>query len=62
MSKRVLYGHPLSGNVHKVRLALSMLGLPYEEVLVDITKPREQSYLKYVRLLLPIFTIGVQKQ
>ena len=31
-----LYGHPLSGNCHKVRLLLSALGLPYEEVLVDL--------------------------
>jgi glutathione S-transferase len=31
-----LYGFPLSGNVHKVRLLLSALRLPYEEVTVDI--------------------------
>ena len=34
--KRILFGHPLSGNTHRVRLLLSMLNLPYEEVPVDI--------------------------
>jgi glutathione S-transferase len=33
-----LYGFPLSGNTHKVRLLLSALQLPYEEVTVDLTK------------------------
>jgi glutathione S-transferase len=31
-----LYAHPLSGNVHKVRLLLSALGLAHESVLVDL--------------------------
>ena len=30
-----LYGHPISGHVHRVRLMLSLLGLPFEEVAVD---------------------------
>jgi glutathione S-transferase len=33
----ILYGHPLSGNTHKVRLLLSALHLAYEERLVDVT-------------------------
>jgi len=33
----LLYGHPLSGNTHKVRLLLAALALPYEERLVDVT-------------------------
>lgn len=32
----ILHGHPLSGNVHKVRLLLSALGLHYEERFVDV--------------------------
>jgi len=36
MPVRRLYGHALSGNTHKVRLLLSILGLAYEEVGVDI--------------------------
>lgn len=32
----LLYGHPLSGNVHKVRLLLGYLGLPYEERETDL--------------------------
>jgi glutathione S-transferase len=31
-----LYSHPLSGNVHKVRLLLSALGLPHETITVDL--------------------------
>lgn len=31
-----LYDHPRSGNCHKVRLLLSMLGLPYQTVFVDV--------------------------
>jgi glutathione S-transferase len=31
-----LYGHPLSGNVHKVRLLLSALDLAHDSIVVDI--------------------------
>ena len=30
-----LYGHRISGHVHRVRLMLSLLGLPFEEIPVD---------------------------
>jgi glutathione S-transferase len=33
-----LYDHPRSGNCHKVRLMLSMLGLEYRSVFVDVTQ------------------------
>jgi glutathione S-transferase len=33
-----LYGFPLSGNTHKIRLLLSALHLPCEEITVDLTK------------------------
>ena len=33
-----LYDHPRSGNCHKVRLLLSMLGLPYESRFVEVLK------------------------
>src|ERR1700755_1649295 len=32
----LLYGHPLSGNAHKVRLLLAQLALAYEERTVDL--------------------------
>ncbi|MES2937881.1 MAG: glutathione S-transferase family protein [Pseudomonadota bacterium] len=32
----VLYGFPLSANTHRVRLLLSMLGIPYEERTVNL--------------------------
>lgn len=43
-----LYDHPLSGNSYKVRLFLSILGLPYESVLVDVPKGahREASFTR----------------
>lgn len=31
-----LYGHPLSGHAHRAELFLSLLGLPYEKVDVDL--------------------------
>ncbi|WP_374653328.1 glutathione S-transferase family protein [Dongia sp.] len=33
-----LYHHPLSGHSHRVRLFLSLLGIPHELVLVDLAK------------------------
>jgi glutathione S-transferase len=30
-----LWGHPVSGHVHRVRLFLNLIGLPFEEVAVD---------------------------
>lgn len=35
---RTLYDHPLSGNCHKVRLLLSILGLPYQSEFIDVPK------------------------
>ena len=37
----VLYQHPISGHCHRVEALLSILDVPYEKVLVDLTK--EQS-------------------
>jgi glutathione S-transferase len=31
---------------HRVQIALAELGLEYEEVLIDLKKPREEWYLK----------------
>lgn len=31
-----LYDHPLSGNCHKIRLFLSMLGIDHESVFIDV--------------------------
>ncbi len=40
---RTLYAHPLSGNSHKVRLLLALLGLPYEEITVDLSTGEQHS-------------------
>jgi len=32
-----LHGHPVSGHAHRVELLLSLLGLPFEKVVVDLT-------------------------
>lgn len=37
-SQVVLYGFPLSGHVHRVRLFLNLLSVPFHEVTVDLTK------------------------
>lgn len=38
-----LYFHPLSGHAHRVRLFLSLLGLPYALVQVDLAKGAHKS-------------------
>lgn len=40
---RTLYGHHLSGNVHKVRLLLGWLALPYVELAVDIPAGQQRA-------------------
>jgi glutathione S-transferase len=37
-----LYGFPLSGHVHRVRLFLTLLKLPFEEIALDLTKGEQQ--------------------
>ena len=44
-----VYHHPLSGHAHRVRLFLSLLGLPFEAIEVDITKG-EQKKPEYLAL------------
>jgi len=36
------YHHPISGHAHRVRLFLSLLGLPFEAIEVDITKGEQK--------------------
>lgn len=38
-----LYGHPISGHVHRVRLMLSLLGLPFDEVPIDFATREHKS-------------------
>ncbi|HEY0818488.1 MAG TPA: glutathione S-transferase [Rhizobacter sp.] len=44
-----LYQHPLSGHAHRVKLLLSMLDLPFEEKLIDVTKG-EQRHPEFLAL------------
>jgi glutathione S-transferase len=44
-----LYDYPLSGHAHRLRLFLSLLGLQYERVVVDMLKG-EHKAPEYVRL------------
>jgi glutathione S-transferase len=37
-----VYHHPLSGHAHRVRLFLSLLDLPFEEIEVDITRGEQR--------------------
>lgn len=37
-----LYAHPISGNVHKVRIALALLGLPHSERHVDLARGEQR--------------------
>ena len=38
-----LHAHPLSGHVHRVELFLSLLGLPFEKVMVDFARADHKS-------------------
>jgi len=38
-----LHGHPLSGHVHRVELFLSLLGLPFEKITVDLACAEHKS-------------------
>lgn len=39
---RVLHGYPVSANTHRVRLLLSLLGLPWRETLVDLARGEQR--------------------
>lgn len=54
-----LYDHPLSGNCHKVRLLLSMLGRPYESVFVDV--PKGENRKDWFSSISPLAQIPVLK-
>jgi len=43
MSELKLYDFPLSGNCYKIRLLLSMLGLPYQRETIDSTRGETQT-------------------
>lgn len=43
MSYFTLHQHPFSGHSHRVALMLSLLGLPYNEVVVDLAKGEQKS-------------------
>ena len=46
MPKITLYTNYGCPYAHRVHIALKELGLPYEEVIIDLDKPREPWYLK----------------
>lgn len=54
-----LYAHPLSGNVHKVRLLLSALHLAHEMIVVDVAADRTPDFLaKNPRGQVPVLEDG----
>lgn len=42
----ILYTNHRCPYAHRAHIALEELGLPFEEVIIDLTKPREPWYLK----------------
>jgi glutathione S-transferase len=54
-----LYDHPLSGNCHKVRLFLSMLGRDFDSVLIDV--PRQVNKEPAFTAINPLQQIPVLK-
>jgi len=56
-----LYGHPISGNSHRVRTFLSILGLEYENIVVDLPSGahKKPDYLELNPLgQVPVLTDG----
>lgn len=53
--KIIFYTNHLCPWAHRADITLKELGLPYEEVIIDLNKPREEWYLKInpVRTYLP---------
>ncbi|KZF25190.1 thioredoxin-like protein [Xylona heveae TC161] len=46
--KIILYTNHLCPWAHRAHIALKALELPYEEVIIDLSKPREEWYLKEI--------------
>ena len=46
--KITLYTNHLCPYAHRAHIAIKELGLPYEEVIIDLDRPREPWYLKEV--------------
>lgn len=44
--KIILYTNHTCPWAHRAHIALKELGLPYEEVIIDLDTPREEWYLK----------------
>ena len=54
-----LYGSPLSGNTHKVRMALAFLGLPWDERPTDAAARRSDAFAALTPMRqIPLFVDG----
>ncbi|NIJ38642.1 glutathione S-transferase [Sphingopyxis panaciterrae] len=54
-----LYGSPLSGNTHKVRMALAFLGLPWDERLTDAAARQSDAFAALTPMRqIPLFIDG----
>ncbi|MCA0211233.1 MAG: glutathione S-transferase N-terminal domain-containing protein [Proteobacteria bacterium] len=54
-----LYGSPLSGNTHKVRMALAFLGLPWDERLTDAAARQSDAFAALTPMRqIPLFVDG----
>ncbi|WP_447765285.1 glutathione S-transferase family protein [Sphingopyxis panaciterrae] len=54
-----LYGSPLSGNTHKIRMALTFLGLPWDERLTDAAARRSDAFAALTPMRqIPLFIDG----
>ncbi|WP_054589945.1 glutathione S-transferase family protein [Sphingopyxis macrogoltabida] len=54
-----LYGSPLSGNTHKVRMALAFLGLPWVEIATDAAARQSDAFAALTPMRqIPLFVDG----
>ena len=54
-----LYGSPLSGNTHKVRMALAFLGVPWDEIATDAAARQSNAFAARTPMRqIPLFVDG----
>ncbi|HWW57749.1 MAG TPA: glutathione binding-like protein [Sphingopyxis sp.] len=55
----ILHGSPLSGNTHKIRMALAFLGLPWDERLADAAARQSDAFAALTPMRqIPLFADG----
>jgi glutathione S-transferase len=57
--KIILYTSHICPWAHRAHIALKELGLPFEEVLIDLSVPREPWYLEINPVCMPSYQVAL---